>query len=286
MDSVTLKLHAGIPKYVCEFCGTFALSFFVCFHIANGDDGGGPMPGMTPLCVGMLVCALIYALAPLSGGHINPAMTLVLYLEDPSAMGKSNTLAYICSQFLGGLVGASLAGSCAMVAGKSCSLPVFKNQGNFSLFHALVAEFIGTALMIFVGMQVSSYRPNQYFALAIGFMACVCISSTGPISNGGLNPALVLGANAAAHFFCAGSAQVTLPRTLAFCVSDACGGIAAQGISRIVNSSTNLPAEGELPRSTTEIVRAKRSTLIPPRNLMSLESVEMHDRGRVSEQSF
>lgn len=278
-------VREGIPKYVCEFCGTFALSFFVCFHIANGDDGGGPMPGMTPLCVGMLVCALIYALAPLSGGHINPALTLVLYLEDPSAMGKSNTLAYICSQLLGGLVGASIAGSCAKVADKACSLPVFKNQGHFSFFHALIAEFVGTALMLFVGLQVSSHRPNPYFALAIGFMACVCISSTAPISNGGLNPALVLGANAAAHNFCADSAQVTLSGTLAFCVTDALGGIAAQGISRFVNSSTNLPSEGDLPSSTTEIVKAKRSTLIPARYQVSLGCMEMHDRRMGSEQS-
>eukprot|EP00930_Biecheleria_cincta_P069951 TRINITY_DN57623_c0_g1_i1.p1 TRINITY_DN57623_c0_g1~~TRINITY_DN57623_c0_g1_i1.p1 ORF type:complete len:281 (+),score=20.26 TRINITY_DN57623_c0_g1_i1:46-888(+) len=274
----------GFPKYVCEFCGTFALSFFVCFHIANGDGGGGPMPGMTPFCVGMLVCALAYALAPLSGGHINPALTLVLHLEDSLALCKSDALAYIGSQFLGGLIGASLAGACATVEKKSCSLPVFKNQGHFLFFHALVAEFVGTTLMLFVGMQVSSYRPNHYFALAIGFMACVCISSTAPISNGGLNPAVVLGANAAAHIFCTAQAQVSLTGTLAYCITDACGGLAALGLTRVVNSSSSLPAEGEQPQSSTDVVRAKRSTLIPARYHLSQGCVEMNDRRRGSEQ--
>merc|ERR1711937_101138 len=77
----------------------------------------------------------------------------------------------------------------------------FAEGANVSLTHALFAEIIGTAFMLLFGMQVASFMPNPYYAIAIGFGVAACISATAPISGAGLNPCLVLGVNMAADTF-------------------------------------------------------------------------------------
>ena len=76
-------------KYLVEFLGT---AFFVYVILATGN----------PIAIGTALALIILLTAPVSGGHINPAVSLVM-----ASIGKIETselIPYMLSQLLGGLV--------------------------------------------------------------------------------------------------------------------------------------------------------------------------------------
>lgn len=78
-----------MQKYLAEFLGTL---FFVYVILATGN----PLASAAALAIAMFACASI------SGGHINPAVSVVM-----AAKGRISTtdlIPYIIAQILGGLV--------------------------------------------------------------------------------------------------------------------------------------------------------------------------------------
>lgn len=76
-------------KYLVEFLGT---AFFVYVILATGN----------PIASGAALALAMLLTAPVSGGHINPAVSLVM-----ASIGKIETgelIPYMLSQLLGGLV--------------------------------------------------------------------------------------------------------------------------------------------------------------------------------------
>ena len=76
-------------KYLAEFLGT---GFFVYVILATGN----------PLAIGAALALIILITSNISGGHINPAVSVVM-----ASVGKIDTsdlIPYIVSQILGGLV--------------------------------------------------------------------------------------------------------------------------------------------------------------------------------------
>lgn len=255
------------PKYFCEFCATACLVFVVPMSVGCGTT-------LVPILVGFTVCALIYAIGPVSGGHLNPALTLALFLDNPAAMGSPvNAVLYMLSQLSGGLVGGLLAGATTYrarqhaISGKGMpgtQLVLSNNEASgFTLFDALLAEFLGTAFMLFVGMQVSAAQSNQYYAIAIGFMVAVCVQATALISGAGLNPALTLGVNVAADLFLPSNsfAFYTLERTPLFIVAQVLGGLLASRMAK----TAKLPDRS----------RARQTVLIPLSEASALTSSEI-----------
>jgi glycerol uptake facilitator-like aquaporin len=80
-------------KYLVEFVGTI---FFVYIILATGN----------PLAIGAALAFVILLASPISGGHINPAVSVVM-----ASAGKipvSELIPYVSSQILGGLVALEL----------------------------------------------------------------------------------------------------------------------------------------------------------------------------------
>jgi aquaporin Z len=76
-------------NYLAEFFGT---AFFVYVILATGN----------PIAIGATLALVILLTSSISGGHINPAVSLVM-----ASIGKIETselIPYIMSQLLGGLV--------------------------------------------------------------------------------------------------------------------------------------------------------------------------------------
>ena len=76
-------------NYLAEFLGT---GFFVYVILATGN----------PLAIGAALALIILITSNISGGHINPAVSVVM-----ASVGKIDTsdlIPYIVSQILGGLV--------------------------------------------------------------------------------------------------------------------------------------------------------------------------------------
>src|SRR3954470_20336372 len=95
-----------MDKLIAEFLGTACLVLLGCGAVAIGGFGPAFPVGIVPVAMafGLTVMAMIYAIGPISGCHINPAVTVGLV-----AAGRLETrqaIPYIVAQFLGGIAGA------------------------------------------------------------------------------------------------------------------------------------------------------------------------------------
>src|SRR5918912_2453270 len=95
-----------MDKLVAEFLGTACLVLIGCGAVAIGGFGGAFPVGIVPVAMafGLTVMAMIYAIGPISGCHINPAVTVGLLAAGRMPAGQGGS--YIVAQLLGGVAGA------------------------------------------------------------------------------------------------------------------------------------------------------------------------------------
>src|SRR5437867_1170656 len=104
-------MNATIRSYIAEFLGTFIL-VFIGTSVATLQNGplGGPVGGtygpagwlMISFAFGGTLMVLVHVIGPVSGCHLNPAVTIPMVLA--GRLPGSKALGYIVSQFTGGLV--------------------------------------------------------------------------------------------------------------------------------------------------------------------------------------
>lgn len=100
-----------ITKLLAEFIGTLFLlatvvgSGIMASSLAEGNDALALLANT--LATGAILMVLITVLAPLSGAHINPAVTLVFLLRREISLLLA--LAYVLVQVVGGVLGVWLA---------------------------------------------------------------------------------------------------------------------------------------------------------------------------------
>ena len=82
-------------KYVAEFLGTFVFVSVILYAVSKKSYFGSMVPVV--ICVGLL--ASIYMTAEYSGGHLNPAVSTVMYLN--KSLDLSNYGLYVGAQLLG-----------------------------------------------------------------------------------------------------------------------------------------------------------------------------------------
>lgn len=89
-------------KYLAEFFGTMFLVLLACGSAVLA----GPHIGVLGigLCFGLVLFGLCYAIGGISGCHVNPAVSLGVYLTDNSFTGK-DLCGYIAAQLLGAAAG-------------------------------------------------------------------------------------------------------------------------------------------------------------------------------------
>src|ERR1700759_3272020 len=87
------------PKLLAEFIGTFSFVFI---------GGGAGLNGITAVAFahGLAIMAFAFAYGPMSGGHMNPAVTIGVLAA--GGMRVSEAVGYIISQLIGGVAGALL----------------------------------------------------------------------------------------------------------------------------------------------------------------------------------
>src|SRR5260370_25641365 len=93
------------PKLLAEFIGTFSFVFIGAGTAAVVGDGVG-LPGIAAIALahGFTIMAFAFAYGSVSGGHMNPAVTVgVLAVR---AMSAREAVGYIIIQLLGGVAGA------------------------------------------------------------------------------------------------------------------------------------------------------------------------------------
>ena len=118
-----------------EFMGTFFL-VFIGLSVAGGGDTLN-----TALAFGIALMGLMMVIGPVSGCHVNPAVTIGNYMS--KNMDQDDTVAYLIGQGLGATV-AAFAMSDDGIAGM--------DDGNGKV---IVTAFVGTAFFMMVLMNVT-----------------------------------------------------------------------------------------------------------------------------------
>ncbi|OIV36225.1 aquaporin [Mangrovactinospora gilvigrisea] len=188
------------PRAVlAEFLGTLLLVFFgVGVAVVST-----PLTAQVviPLSFGFVLLALCYAIGPISGCHVNPAVTLGMVIC--RRISPVTAVAYWVAQFVGAIAGAALLYAVAK------QIPGLRIHGAFgtngyglrssvhlSLGGAFLAEAILTFLLVFVVLAATgkhSLASNPGFAgLAIGLALAVCHLIGVPLTGTSVNPARAL----------------------------------------------------------------------------------------------
>lgn len=197
-------------QFYGEFLGTFLLVFFGC--------GAVTVSVLFEAYAGLFQVAAIWGIglaqaititAPLSGAHLNPAITLAFALLEK--FPKRQLPLYFAAQFLGAflaaaalylLFGSSLAnyesahGIVRGTVGSEASAKVFGefHPSSISTLNATFAEFCGTALLSFAIFHIARQKqslglPPWVIPPAIGLTLTLLISLFAPLSMAGFNPA-------------------------------------------------------------------------------------------------
>ncbi|MBA2840260.1 glycerol uptake facilitator protein [Methanococcus maripaludis] len=196
-----------LKKLIAECLGTGILVFFgpgaaaMTLMIANntGTAGIGLLGGLGDwFAIGfsfaIAIAAVIYTMGRISGAHINPAVTIGLWAV--KKFPTTDAVLYIIAQLIGAAIGSLLFFACigidsVTVGGLGATAPF----AGISYFQAILAEFIGTFLLMFVimGVAVDKRAPDGFAGLVIGLTVGAIITTTGNIAGASLNPARTFG---------------------------------------------------------------------------------------------
>src|SRR5687767_15926103 len=92
-----------MKKYYAEALGTFALVFCGTGAIIINQESGGAITHVgIAFTFGLIVMVMIYALGPVSGAHLNPAVTIAFTIAKRFPLNE--ILPYVVSQALGAFV--------------------------------------------------------------------------------------------------------------------------------------------------------------------------------------
>src|SRR5690606_20688534 len=91
-----------MKKYLAEFIGTFALVLVGTGAIVLNDETGNIGHFGISLAFGLIVFLMILSLGKISGAHINPAVTIGLFLE--GSFPKRKVIGFVLSQVCGGIL--------------------------------------------------------------------------------------------------------------------------------------------------------------------------------------
>ncbi|HEY2565223.1 MAG TPA: aquaporin [Acidimicrobiales bacterium] len=197
-----------LRKSFAELLGTFILVFFavgvatLSFGHGFGLSGLSTSAGIvaTALTFGLVLLALVYVLGPISGCHVNPAVTLGAVLS--ARIEPIEAVFYWVAQFVGGILGALVLWAVFKAS------PFYSTArtglgadgyGKASMIHisqagAFAAEVILTALFVFVVLAVTNKLANAATAgVAIGLTLTVVHLIGIPITGTSVNPARSLG---------------------------------------------------------------------------------------------
>lgn len=178
---------------VVEFIGTFSLTFIGAGAIiATGGDNLVAIAFAHGLALSMAV----YASGHISGGHINPAVTIGMLvtgkIKPPAAV------AYIVVQLLGATLAAFILSSClpgkavdAVKLGATLAAP----ENALSPVNTIIIEAILTFLLVttIFAVAVDKRGPKNIYGFAIGLTVCFDILCAGKFTGASMNPARSFG---------------------------------------------------------------------------------------------
>lgn len=174
--------------YIAEFIGTFALVFIGVGAIAANA-------GLTGIALahGLAIAVMVSATGAISGGHLNPAVTVGALLA--KKIGLTDAVGYVLSQCLGAIVASFLIQFCVPPASlKAVSMGTPALGAGITATEGLITEAVLTFFLMFaVYATAMDRRAPKVGGLFIGLTVSLDILMGGPISGAAMNPARHLG---------------------------------------------------------------------------------------------
>ncbi|ELX7527050.1 aquaporin Z [Vibrio parahaemolyticus] len=185
-------------KYLAEAFGTFWLVLGGCGSAvlaAGFPDVGIGLLGVA-LAFGLTVLTMAFAIGPISGCHLNPAVTVGLWVG--GRFDTKDVAPYIIAQVIGGLIAGGIlyviatgqAGFDVVGSGFAANGYGEHSPGQYSMLAALVSEIVMTMMFLIVIMGATDKRAPQGFApIAIGLCLTLIHLISIPVTNTSVNPA-------------------------------------------------------------------------------------------------
>jgi len=185
-----------MKKYLAELVGTFVLTFLGCGAAVSLNCGVDPASVIgTAIAFGLSVVAMAYTIGGISGCHINPAITLGVFLS--GRMNAKDCAMYMIFQVIGAILAAAvLAGIVATCPGLAEGTTTGANACAYSQTNGLIVEIVLTALFVLVVLGATAKTngaTNNFAGLAIG-LSLILIHLVGIHYTGtSVNPARSIG---------------------------------------------------------------------------------------------
>ena len=196
-----------MKTFIAELIGTFTLVLFGCGSavLAGGEVG---QLGIS-FAFGLAIVAMAYGIGPVSGCHVNPAVSFGAFVS--GRMSSGDMLRYWAAQFIGAAIGA---GVLYLIASGKAGYTLADNGlgqngwgagylGEYSLQAAFIFELVATFLFLVVILGATHKEaPTAFAGLAIGLTLVVIhiigIQVTGVSVNPArsFGPAIIVGGHA------------------------------------------------------------------------------------------
>ncbi len=243
-ESEKITLPTPIPptkKYIAELIGTMVLVLMGCGSAViaganlSGISGNGTV-GIS-FAFGLAVLAMVYAIGAISGCHINPAISIAMFVA--GKLNGKDTAFYIIFQCVGAIIGAGILYAIA-VGNPGYNLAInglgqngydTASPGGYNMVSALIAEIVLTFIFLLVIFGSTSERaPKGFAGISIGLTLVLIHLVAIPIDGTSVNPARSLGP---ALFAGLTSGSVALSQLWLFIVAPIIGGILAAIVWKI-----------------------------------------------------
>ena len=183
-----------MKKYLAEMVGTMVLVLMGCGSAVFFGCTAPAEVLAVAFVFGLSVVGMAYCIGGISGCHINPAITLGVWLS--GRMNGKDALGYMAFQVVGAIIGAALIYVLTSTGGFGATTATGANAfGEGEMLQAFLAEVIFTFVFVLVvlGTTDSEKGAGNLAGLAIGLtlvlVHIVCI----PITGTSVNPARSIG---------------------------------------------------------------------------------------------
>lgn len=188
-----------MKKYAAELVGTFVLVFAgVGSAVLAGSHIG--FAGVA-LAFGLSLLVMCYTIGPISGCHINPAVTLGVLLA--KRIGVKDAVGYWIAQIIGAILAAAVilfiakglpGGYDPHLSGLGCDGYGLHSPDHYSMAAGFVAEVVLTAFLVIVVLGATDVKaPVGFAGIAIGLVLTMDHLVGIPITNTSVNPARSIG---------------------------------------------------------------------------------------------
>lgn len=188
-------------KLIAEAFGTAVLVFVGCGSAVLAGFGGAGALGAVPIALafGLSVTAMAYGIGPVSGCHINPAVTAAVW--SAGRMSSGEAIRYMVAQVIGGFIGAGLLA--LVLSGKTGGYNVQANGlgqnmvSNYSVTSAFLCEMIGTLIftVTILGATQAKGGAGAVAGLVIGLTLTLIHILLIPVTGTSVNPARTIAPN-------------------------------------------------------------------------------------------